>query len=502
MDGANLIPDTLIYVKMENQLADKIKSEKVEEEDFDNLQLTEEFDIKSEDDSMPDTSSNRGAKKRKLPKKPQTFGAKRKLFFCYKCNYPARSKNELCRRITGSECNTRTNSDLEDSKFARPMNVFVCTRCDDVFTSKMHLDEHIKNYIASIDSCNNKTIDKESFALDEKLNMCSHCNTSFKFKQTLDNHIVQKHPECIGSVKSRIHTCELCTFKTTFRHELNKHTVIHSNSAPSNICKHCNRTFKSQQSLDNHVVMNHPEFMTSINRKIHECSQCDFKTTFKQNLKKHSLVHLSTVPNAKISTCSHCNATFSDKQEFNNHIIANHPEIATSIKKKLHVCSFCSYKTSIKRAFKDHLLMHPGASARKSGKCEHCNVTFTREMTLDDHIVRNHPEFIGSVTRKIHECSDCGYKTTYKNHLDEHMLRHSRTDSGVCDKSILCSHCDASFKCKISLDDHILKKHPEFKATVTRKTYFCTLCDHSTVRKRDFDLHMVIHHGCKANSTK
>nr|CAH7755058.1 unnamed protein product [Callosobruchus chinensis] len=85
--------------------------------------------------------------------------------------------------------------------------------------------------------------------------------------------------------------------------------------------------------------------------------------------------------------------------------------------------------------------------------CEHCDATFKSEETLDNHIFKNHTEFIASIKGKMHECSQCDYKTTKKYTLTMHMLTHPGTKSELT----TCKYCNDSLKGKISLDNHIIK---------------------------------------------
>ncbi|VEN53002.1 unnamed protein product, partial [Callosobruchus maculatus] len=57
------------------------------------------------------------------------------------------------------------------------------------------------------------------------------------------------------------------------------------------ICKYCDRSFRDQLILDNHIMKKHPEFKASIRSKLYECSYCTYKTTVKRYLKSHMPIH-------------------------------------------------------------------------------------------------------------------------------------------------------------------------------------------------------------------
>ncbi|VEN52999.1 unnamed protein product [Callosobruchus maculatus] len=109
--------------------------------------------------------------------------------------------------------------------------------------------------------------------------------------------------------------------------------------------------------------------------------------------------------------------------------------------------------------------MHSGAgSSGELMSCEHCTATFKVEKSLDEHVVKKHPDFISSPNT--------------------------------------CQHCKATFKIKRSLDDHIIKKHPKFATTVTCKVHFCTKCTFKTTLKSSLDKHMFIKHSDAAFCSK
>ncbi|VEN34632.1 unnamed protein product, partial [Callosobruchus maculatus] len=110
------------------------------------------------------------------------------------------------------------------------------------------------------------------------------------------------------------------------------------------------------------------------------------------------------------------------------------------------------------------------ANAPMSSKTD----TFTTKVSLDDHKIRTHPDFISSITSKIHECTICTFKTTVKGYFDRHVLKHPEIASDF--KLRTCIHCNATYQSKMALNDHVVRKHPEFVTSVTSKLHECTKC--------------------------
>nr|CAI5830844.1 unnamed protein product [Callosobruchus analis] len=352
-----------------------------------------------------------------------------------------------------------------------------CIHCDETFKRRAGLDEHIikkhPHLIATITS-------KIQTADNYKLKICVHCNAKFKSKASLDNHTVREHPDFVASVSNKLHECAHCTYKTTLKSNFSKHMWKHSKALRS--CAHCDAKFKSKQKLDEHTLKKHPGFITSVSSKMRRCTHCTYITTRKDMFARHMLEHPETADSGQLITCTHCEAKFKSKQKLDEHTLKKHPDLIASVSSKIHECIYCTYKTTRKDVFLRHMEDHPEAELR----CLHCEATFKRKTGLDNHVIRKHPHFIASVSSKMHECTYCTYKTTMKSNFAKHLLKHSH-------KLSKCIHCNAIYKHKIGLDDHILRQHPELIASVSSKMHECTHCAFKTVLKANLALHMLEH---------
>nr|CAI5830836.1 unnamed protein product [Callosobruchus analis] len=364
-----------------------------------------------------------------------------------------------------------------------------CIHCDETFKRRAGLDEHIIKkhpHIHECTYCAYQTVLKPHFARhmlkhpetadNYKLKICVHCNAKFKSKASLDNHTVREHPDFVASVSNKLHECAHCTYKTTLKSNFSKHMWKHSKALRS--CAHCDAKFKSKQKLDEHTLKKHPGFITSVSSKMRRCTHCTYITTRKDMFARHMLEHPETA-----STCIHCNAVFKRKRNLDDHIVRKHPDFIAFVSSKIHECTHCSYRTAMKANLDHHMLKHPETADR----CLHCEATFKRKTGLDNHVIRKHPHFIASVSSKMHECTYCTYKTTMKSNFAKHLLKHSH-------KLSKCIHCNAIYKHKIGLDDHILRQHPELIASVSSKMHECTHCAFKTVLKANLALHMLEHH--------
>nr|CAI5868649.1 unnamed protein product [Callosobruchus analis] len=402
-----------------------------------------------------------------------------KIHKCTKCNFETTMCTDLKRH-------SMKHAETPDKHM-----LSTCRFCQAMFKSKTSVDDHIlrkhPTFIASVTSkihecakCTFKTVYTNNLKIHSLRHLqdsraCLQCNTIFKRQITLDEHILRRHPNYISCVTSKIHECTLCAFKTTLSGRFKKHLLKHSE--PSSDCTHCDRTFKTKSLLDNHLIKKHPNFVSSVTNKIHKCTMCSYETTISTNLRSHLLIHAKTP-----AICRFCQATFKSKTSVDDHILRKHPNFIASVTSKIHECAKCTFKT----VYANNLKIHSFSKSRDGRACLQCNAIFKRQTTLDEHILRTHPNSISSVTSKLHECTQCAFKTTARGRLKKHLLKHSETSSD-------CALCHASFKTKRTLDNHTLQKHPKFIDSVTSKIHECTLCTFKTTMNAGFKEHLLKH---------
>ncbi|CAH1977996.1 unnamed protein product [Acanthoscelides obtectus] len=482
--------DGVNQVKPENQLLVEVKLERPDAEptvdnmkleNMGTLPLIEEFNIKSEynEDVISDLTWN-SAKIKKQWKREQEYSQVeegQKLFSCYVCNYTSHCKKGFIVHMKRHNCHIDSNLEKSQSVSMKSyelneyfcitcnkvIKILKCTFCDFRTAHQEYLTKHMLRHTAS-----------------SRLHICKHCNVSFKKKQSLCNHILKQHPDFSGTISIKIYECLHCALKTTNRTSFIEHMAKHNTHKPFK-CINCRASFKTKLCLDDHVLKKHPEFTTSVSRKIHECTHCEYKTTYAHCLAGHMMKHTG----AKLN-CTKCDASFATKHTLNNHILQKHPEFTAGVSCKVQECSHCEYKTTESRYLARHMMRHTKARLT----CAKCDASFTTKQVLDNHVIQNHPEFTASVSRKIHECTYCEYKTTYSQSLTRHMMEHT----GV---KFTCEKCDASFKSKKTLDNHILQKHPEFTDSVSRKIHECTHCEYKTTRAYSLAKHIMKHTGAK-----
>ncbi|VEN63985.1 unnamed protein product [Callosobruchus maculatus] len=243
-------------------------------------------------------------------------------------------------------------------------------------------------------------------------------NSDLKQKTTAKGHEICENP------KRKSFSCYNCGYiayrKTVIIDHIKGHRIknksnLHRLKFKHRTCICCNKTFKSQQGHDEHIIKEHPLFTTASTTaaasKIYKCLQCSYKTT--------------------------------NKCQFDFHILV-HPMIDSNT---TYGCSYCTYNTTSKSNLAKHI-----HNKHKFCTCPHCDAMFKYKQSLDDHLIKKHPEHISSYHGKIHECQLCPYKTVVKRSLARHMRKHpDLADTNY----VKCSHCNQIFRHKSSLADHI-----------------------------------------------
>nr|CAH7724005.1 unnamed protein product [Callosobruchus chinensis] len=428
---------------------------------------------------------------------------------------------KICTFKTTLKCDLDAHM-MEHSGERASYNFNTCIHCTAVFRTSAARDNHIlkkhPECTASVTRrvyeckvCIYKTTCKDKFDRHmsthpeenscANLSTCMHCKEVFRNRKDLDDHILKSHPTNIGSITSKIHDCKICYFRTTLKHRMDTHMLKHpeANYTPKvHACRVCGTVFKSKISMDDHIVKHHTECVESVTSKIHECKICLYRTTFKHCFDAHMLKHPELNPTFKFHTCMVCNSAFKSRIGMDDHIVKLHPESIELVTSRIHECKSCVYKTTYKDRFDTHMLRHPEADPSKFSVCVACNATFRSKQKMDDHVLKQHPEFTESVTSKIHECKVCLYRTTFKDRLSNHMATHPDTNTV---NQPTCRHCNRSFNSRVAMDDHILKKHPTCIDSVTSKMHECELCTFKTTFKHNLDRHMLKQHTAGKSSS-
>ncbi|KAG5895336.1 hypothetical protein JTB14_003134 [Gonioctena quinquepunctata] len=216
----------------------------------------------------------------------------------------------------------------------------------------------------------------------KKKHSCSYCQYKSNNKKHMDTHVMAVHEKD----NARMLNCGECTYKTCDMTNLNRHSRTHEQFRPLK-CEECSKEFNQKQNRDGHILKHHPHIAHTITSKIHSCdicgfksvsksyltshkyqhdkenapkfhcSQCEFSSNWKDSLRMHSLSHLDGNP----YVCSECKKGFKRKDHLYSHILRGHKDneqLLQSISSKIHSCFLCKYQCIRLSQMKAHLMGH------------------------------------------------------------------------------------------------------------------------------------------------
>ncbi|CAH1968317.1 unnamed protein product [Acanthoscelides obtectus] len=132
----------------------------------------------------------------------------------------------------------------------------------------------------------------------------------------------------------------------------------------------------------------------------------------------------------------------------------------------------------------------------------HCQSSIDGESSV---ACKQHYVAYNKASGKLFSCCNCKNSPCCKVPLDEIMEEHKQDPDSISSasckssSSFKCICCNASFKTKRAMDEHVVKKHPKFKSTLSSKLHECTFCSYKTTKKDIFNNHMFKQHPDKVH---
>ncbi|EDW85187.1 uncharacterized protein Dwil_GK12746 [Drosophila willistoni] len=341
---------------------------------------------------------------------------------------------------------------------------FTCDVCGKKYGDRQNLRHHIEKYHSDTDfecnMCEKRFFTKKSLKYHMKWHnpdrqlKCRHCDRLFISSVHLTKHMAT-HTQMASARKSE--HCGLCGKAFIHLKTLRWHIYRQHGGEKPYKCSNCTQVFASYAEKRIHMLEDHMENLTAIERS--ECMLCRQVFGNEQDLVHHMRREHLKSPSAPVIVnnkrvlqqkrerqysglfqCDSCPQRFNMKSALERHAEVH------SEKDRPHACAHCSKRFKRAQDMKWHMKTHEKV---KPNVCDVCGKAFALKYVLTQH-KRSH-----EVLEKNFKCSVCG-----RTYLFEKSLRlHQRVHTGMTYYN--CDLCQERFVTHIKLKTHMQKVHAQ-----------------------------------------
>ncbi|XP_046823751.1 zinc finger protein 615-like isoform X3 [Vespa crabro] len=337
------------------------------------------------------------------------------------------------------------------------------------------LDPDAINDLVTCSSCEDSTLSlvvdgNEAKVISPRQYHCSKCPKHFVRKERLEFHEM-RHNE---NMKEFI--CSTCGKEFSAENSLYEHYLFVHKGARPYVCELCGKSFQLKARLREH-------HRTHTGERPFQCDVCEQKCTTKNALRLHRKIHFSH--NRYI--CNICNKSFRKKQNMNEHLEKHWKHDKNILLPQVFTCPICMEDFPTYRMLKYHMIetheisnQDPILIEQKPWyECEECHEKFKHQMSLKAHKERIHE---GKVD-PIYQCDICNASYRVKQLLINHIRSKHNGE-----KRYKCAQCEKGFNDTKSLYNHVLLH-------TGKKPFVCEYCNMSFRRKDSRDHHQRKHTG-------
>lgn len=278
---------------------------------------------------------------------------------------------------------------------------------------------------------------------------CKLCNRNFARGESLNSHI------CISEGKINQTKCDICGSNYQNTVQLYRHLRSHISS---HHCSVCQRSFSSEDGLNNHVC---EQKLTVPNDSQFVCKTCHRSFETRKQLIRHSNKH-----NGRFK-CNKCNKLYSSKSTLETHSCVDTP------KDKIFHCDICGKSFAREKYLMKHIPMHTGEFT-----CEICKKWFSSKECMFNHM-RICSKVLEIELHGFVQCRNCESQFTDVPSYRQHMMTHTHIH--------VCGKCKARFPTQTRLEMHVCGE------SAPR----CTTCNKIFSSVSNLNKHMAIHNDPK-----
>lgn len=285
----------------------------------------------------------------------------------------------------------------------------------------------------------------------ECVHRCSFCERMFINKDKCDSHMDWCRVK--EKLNGRYH-CPHCTYTAAkIYHVVDHYRTKHTNKLQRK-CGSCDQVFSSLNSYYDHLLKTHNVDSSEIvNRKVHECKECNFRTVKLYAFKSHKLQHVKDR-----CLCDVCDKTFKSLE-----ILKRHKKIIHG--GNMFKCRLCNFKSRYAATVKTHEYRRHNfitSDQQKVHFCHYCDYSNINQADLKKHELNKHSD------ERPFLCSFCtkGFKHKHQ------VVIHERVHTGI--RPFKCNLCSYAGRTKVALVTHTRHRHSSVKAFV------CEMCGFRT----------------------
>ncbi|XP_034192722.1 uncharacterized protein LOC117609993 isoform X2 [Osmia lignaria lignaria] len=381
---------------------------------------------------------------------------------------------------------------------------YICLECGKLFTKRSRLNCHQKNYkhcgMKQIQVDTNKDIANEDFvqkvietANQEKVSV--NCNLCGKLISNLDPDAINDLVTCVDCedstlslmvdgnetkvISPRQYHCSKCPKHFVRKERLEFHEMRHNENMNEFVCSTCGKDFRAENSLYEHYLFVHK------GARPHICELCGKSFQLKARLKEHHRIHTGERPYQCDICGQRCRTTNALKLHRKIHFSHNR-----------YTCNVCNKSFSKKQNMNEHLEKHwkndKSVTLPQLFTCPICLEDFPTYRMLKYHMTEiheiNNQDPILTKQKPWYECSECHEKFKHQMSLKAHK---ERIHEGRVDPNYQCDTCNATYRVKQLLVNHIKSKHNG------ERRYKCAQCEKGFNDTKSLYNHVLLHTGKK-----
>ncbi|KAK6625350.1 hypothetical protein RUM43_005647 [Polyplax serrata] len=306
---------------------------------------------------------------------------------------------------------------------------------------------------------------------------CALCNFECETTKSMELHLdSNSHREVIQAVNKSIpiiirhkfvFSCSICFKEFRFSRELTRHREVHhpetldADAGNKFACTLCDQSFKSMKSLQKHIIHMHkgdvkiPYFCSTCNEFFATVTEAKNHRNGQLHKYKKALADSGGLPQKKglVRTCTYCGDTLENIDKLKSHLYDRHRSLLP--------------------------------------KCIKCGMTFALSQEVSRHVKNRECDF--SIKRSegpasgAFKCDVCTFSTDSQSEFLLHTAIHQKGREET--KKIACPLCGTSYT-QAALSVH-LRTH------LKEKTYQCSMCSSTFVRKDRYVAHLKSKHLLK-----